>query len=143
VGRQLEALPTLESFEPFEKVSMGVEGESMGALVMLSADSGRYRDKLRIFKSSDEAIKALKSGEVVAVLGQQGELENGLGVDPRFAIDLPPNQLLKMQQWMIGIAVKSESVDLTKALESAMDELMADGTVKRIVQRYGLKHRQP
>jgi ABC-type amino acid transport substrate-binding protein len=143
VARQLEVLPSLESLEPFEKLSLGVEGESMGALVMLSADSGRYRDKLKIFKSSEEAINALKAGSVVAVLGQQGELENGLGGDPRFAIDLPPNQLLKMQQWMIGLAVKAENVELAQALETAMNELMADGTVKRIVQSYGLRHRQP
>ena len=143
VGRQLEALPTLENLEPFEKLSLGVEGESMGALVMLSADSGRYRDKLKIFKSTDDAIAALKSGAVVAVLGQQGELENGVGSDPRFAIDLPPNQLLKMQQWRIGLAVKAENVELYKALETAMNDLLADGTVTRIVQAYGLKHRQP
>lgn len=143
VARRLDALPTLESLEPFAQMPMGVEGESMGALVMLSADSGRYREKLRVFKSSEEAINALKSGAVAAVLGQQGELENGLGADPRFAIDLPPNQLLKMQQWMIGLAVKAENVELTRALEAAMSELMADGTVSRIVQSYGLKHRQP
>ena len=143
VGRQLEALPTLENLEPFEKLSLGVEGESMGALVMLSADSGRYREKLKIFKSTEDAINALKSGAVVAVLGQQGELENGIGADSRFAIDLPPNQLLKMQQWRIGLAVKAESVELKMALESAMNALMADGTVQRIMQAYGLKHRQP
>ena len=143
IGRQLEALPSLENLEPFEKLSLGVEGESMGALVMLSADSGRYRDKLKIFKSTDDAIAALKSGAVAAVLGQQGELENGVGADPRFAIDLPPNQLLKMQQWRIGLAVKAENVELVKALETAMNELLADGTVTRIVQGYGLKHRLP
>ncbi|MEI7535938.1 MAG: transporter substrate-binding domain-containing protein [Comamonadaceae bacterium] len=143
IGRQLEALPSLENLEPFEKLSLGVEGESMGALVMLSADSGRYRDKLKIFKSTDDAIAALKSGAVAAVLGQQGELENGVGADPRFAIDLPPNQLLKMQQWRIGLAVKAENVELVKALETAMNELLADGTVTRIVQGYGLRHRLP
>ena len=143
IGRQLETLPSLENLEPFEKLSLGVEGESMGALVMLSADGGRYREKLKIFKSTEDAIAALKSGAVAAVLGQQGELENGVGADSRFAIDLPPNQLLKMQQWRIGLAVKAENVELTNALETAMSELMADGTVTRIVQGYGLKHRLP
>ena len=143
IGRQLDKLPTLESLEPFEKMSLAVEGESMGALVMLSADSGRYRDKLKISKNIEESINALKSGTVVAALAQQGELEAGLGKDPRFAIDLPPHPILKMRQWMIGLAVKAESDDLAKALEEAMNELMADGTVKRIMQRYGVTHRQP
>jgi len=143
IGRQLEKLPTLESLEPFEKLSLAVEGESMGALVMLSADGGRYRDKLKISKNIEESIDALKSGTVVAALAQQGELEAGLGKDPRFAIDLPPHPLLKIRQWMIGLAVKVESDDLAKALEGAMNELMADGTVKRIMQRHGVTHRQP
>ncbi len=143
VGRNLDSLPTLENLEPFEKLSLGVEGESMGALVMLSADGGRYRDKLKIFKNTEDAVAALKSGAVAAVLGQQGELESGVGADKRFAIDLPPNQLLKMQQWRIGLAVKAENVELYKALDKAMAELLADGTVTRIVEASGMKHRQP
>jgi hypothetical protein len=143
VGRLLEKLPTLESLEPFEKFSLAVDGESMGALVMLSADNGRYRDKLKIFKSAEEAVDALKSGTVVATLAQQGELEGILGDDSRFAIELPPHPVLKMRQWMLGLAVKAESDDVAKALEEAMNELLADGTVKSILQRHGVKHRQP
>lgn len=143
VARQLAALPTLDGLEPFEHLPFGVEGESMSAMVMLSADSGRYRANLKIFRSSVDALKALKAGQVAAVFGQQGELESGLQGDPRFAIDLPPNQLLKMQQWRIGLAVKAGSDDLAKALEVAMSEIMADGTVKRILQQHGLIHREP
>jgi ABC-type amino acid transport substrate-binding protein len=143
IGRHLEKLPTLESLEPFEKLSLAVEGESMGALVMLSADNGRYRDKLKIFKNAEEAIVALKSGVAVATLAQQGELEGILGDDARFAIELPPHPVLKMRQWMLGLAVKAESEDVAKALEGAMNELLADGTVKSIMQRHGVKHRQP
>jgi len=143
IGRQLETLSTLESLEPFEKLSLAVEGESMGALVMLSADNGRYRDKLRIFKNAGEAIDALKSGTVAATLAQQGELEGILGEDSRFAIDLPPHPILKMRQWMLGLAVKAESDDLANALQGAMNELLADGTVKSIMQRHGVKHRIP
>jgi ABC-type amino acid transport substrate-binding protein len=143
MGRQLEKLPTLDNLEPFEKLPIGVEGESMGALVMLSADSGRYRENLKIFKSSEEAVVALKSGAVAAVIAQQGELEGGLGDDSRFAIEPPPHPVLKMQQWVLGLAVKADSDDLAKALQKAMDELIADGTVQSIMQRYGVKHRQP
>lgn len=143
IGRQLEKLPTLDSLEPFEKLSIAVEGESMGALVMLSADNGRYREKLKIFKSAEEAVGALKSGTVVAALAQQGELEGILGDDSRFTIESPPHPILKMRQWMLGLAVKAESDDVAKALERAMNELLADGTVKSIMQRHGVKHRQP
>jgi ABC-type amino acid transport substrate-binding protein len=143
IGRQLEKLPTLDTLEPFEKLSLAVEGDSMGALVMLSADNGRYRDKLRVFKTIEETIDALKSGTVVAALAQQGELEGGLKEDSRFAIDLPPHPVLRMRQWAVGLAVKTESDDLAKALQAAMNELLADGTVKSIMQRYGVKYREP
>jgi ABC-type amino acid transport substrate-binding protein len=143
IGRQLEKLPTLENLEPFEKLSLAVEGESMGALVMLSADNGRYREKLKIFKNAEEAVNALKSGTAVAALAQQGELEGILGDDSRFIIESPPHPVLRMRQWLLGLAVKAESEDVAQALEGAMNELLADGTVKRIMQRHGVKHRQP
>ena len=143
IGRHVEKLPTLDNLEPFEQLPLAVDGESMGALVMFSADGGRYRDKVKIFKGSEDAIGALKAGTVVAALAQQGELESGLGGDARFVIELPPHPVLKMRQWSLGIAVKSDSDDLVKALQKAMDELIADGTVKSIMQRYGVKHRQP
>jgi ABC-type amino acid transport substrate-binding protein len=143
IGRQLDRLPELDSLEPFEKLPLAVEGDGLGALVMLSADNGRYRDKLRVFKTIEEAIDALKSGAVVAVLAQQGELEGGLKDDVRFAIDLPPHPVLKIRQWALGLAVKAENDDLAKALQGAMNDLLADGTVKGIMSRYGVKHRQP
>ena len=71
IGRLLDKLPTLESMEPFEQLSLGVEDGTMAEQVMLSADNGRYREKLKIYKNAEEAIKAFKSGEVVATLAQQ------------------------------------------------------------------------
>lgn len=143
LARALDTLPTLASLEPFEKLALGVEGESMCALVMLSADSGRYRENLKIFKSAEEAIAALKAGKIVAVLAQLGELESGLRGDPRFAIEAPPQPVLNIQQWVLGVAVKAENEDLANALETAMTALRADGTVQRIMQSYGVKERQP
>lgn len=143
LARDVGKLPTLDNLEPFATEPLGVDGESMGALVMSSADGGRYRDKMKLFKSGAEAVDALKAGKVTAVIAQQGELESGVGTDSKFAIDLPPHPVLKMQQWLIGLAVKAESKDLAAALQTAMDELVADGTVARIKQSHGVKDRKP
>jgi ABC-type amino acid transport substrate-binding protein len=143
MGRDLEKLPTIDNLEPFAKLQIGAEGESMGTLVVLSADGGKYRENLKLFKSADEAIAALKAGKVAAALGELGQLEAGLSGDSRFAVDTPPHPVLKMQQWVLGVAVKSDSEDLATALQAAMDQLMADGTVTRIMQSHGVKHRQP
>ena len=143
VARQLDKLPTLDNFEAFEKLSLGVEGDTLAATVMLSADSGRYRNTLRTFRTATEAVAALKAGEVAAVMAQQGELEGGLRGDARFAIDLPPHPILQKRQWALGLAVKAKSEDLAQALQAAINEMMADGTLKNIMLRHGVQHRQP
>ncbi len=143
VARQLDKLPTLDNFEAFEKLNLGVEGDTLAATVMLSADSGHYRNTLRTFKTTTEAIAALKAGELAAVMAQQGELEGGLKGDVRFAIDLPPHPILQKRQWAIGLAVKAKSEDLAQALQAAINEMMADGTLKNIMLRHGVQHRQP
>lgn len=143
IARQLDKLPTLDNFEAFEKLNLGVEGDTLAATVMLSADSGRYRNTLRTFKTAGEAIAALKAGELAAVMAQQGELEAGLKADARFAIDLPPHPILQKRQWALGLAVKAQSDDLAQALQAAINEMMADGTLKNIMLRHGVQHRQP
>ena len=143
IGRNLEQLPKLENLAPFEKLPIAVEGESMGADVMSTADSGRYRANVRFFKNAEGSIEALKSGAVVAAIAQQGELEGGLKADTRFAIDKPLHPVLNLPHWTLGVAVKAESEDLAKALQTAMNELLADGTVARIKQSYGVADRKP
>ena len=143
IGRQLDKLPALDNFEPFEKLNLGVEGDTLAATVMLSADSGRYRNTLRNFRTAGEAVAALKTGEVAAVMAQQGELEGGLKGDARFAIDLPPHPVLQKRQWVVGLAVKAQSDDLAQALQAAINAMLADGTIKNIMLRHGVQHRQP
>ena len=143
IARQLDKLPALDNFEPFEKLSMGVEGDTLAATVVLSADSGRYRNTIKTFRTAGEAVAALKAGEVAAVMAQQGELEGGLKGDARFAIDLPPHPVLQKRQWVVGLAVKAQSEDLAQALQSAINDMQADGTVKNIMLRHGVQHRQP
>jgi ABC-type amino acid transport substrate-binding protein len=143
VARRLDVLPTLDNFEPFEKLGLGVEGDTLAATVMLSADDGRYRNTIKTYRTASEAVGALKSGAVAAVMAQQGELEGGLTGDARMAIDLPPHPILQKRQWPLGLAVKKQSDDLAQALQAAINELIADGTLKAIMQRHGVNHRQP
>lgn len=143
VARRLDALPTLDNFEPFEKLAIGVEGDTLAATVMLSADGGRYRNTIKTYRTAGEAVEALKGGAVSAVMAQQGELEGGLAGDARMAIDLPPHPILQKRQWAIGLAVKKQSDDLAQALQAAINEMVADGSLKAIMQRHGVTHRQP
>ncbi len=143
VARQLDKLPALDDFDPFEKLAVAVEGDTLAASVLLSADGGRYRNSVRNFKTAEGAIGALKSGAVAAAVAQQGELEGGLKGDARFAIDLPPHPVMQKRQWVVGLAVKAQSEDLAQALQAAINDMLADGTIKGIMLRHGVQHRQP
>lgn len=143
IARNLERLPMLESLAALENQPVGVEGDSLPATVLLGADAGKYRNTLKMYKTTEDAVAAFKTGEVVAVLAQQGELEGVLGRDKRFAIESPPIPALHSRQWPLGLAVKTENEALAKALQKAMNELMADGSIERIMAKHGIVHRQP
>jgi ABC-type amino acid transport substrate-binding protein len=143
VGHLLEKLPSCESFDALETTPFAVEGDTMAASVLLSMNGGRYRNSLRVFKSGGEAVDALREGAVAVAIAQQGELEAGLKGNPKFAISLPPEPMLQKRQWVTGLAVKASNDDLAQALQAAITDLLADGSVKRIMQKYGVQHRQP
>ncbi|MBI5784274.1 MAG: ABC transporter substrate-binding protein [Rhodocyclales bacterium] len=143
VGRMLEKLPICDSFDKLESLPYAVEGDTLAASVMLSLEGGRYGKSLRVYKTGGDAVAALRSGTVPLAIAQQGELEAGLGSDARFAIDQAPNPILQKRQWAVGLAVKAHSDDLAQALQHAMNELLADGSIKRIMQRHGVQHRAP
>jgi ABC-type amino acid transport substrate-binding protein len=143
VGRMLEKVPICDSFDRLESLPYAVEGDTLAASVMLSLEGGRYGKSLRIYRTGGDAVAALRNGTVALAIAQQGELEAGLGSDARFAIDLAPNPILQKQQWAIGLAVKVDSEDLAHALQQAMNELLADGSIKRIMQHHGVQHRAP
>jgi len=143
MARNVERIPAGDSMEPFVKEKIGVEGGSLPDTVLLSADAGRYRANIIHFMTAEEAIAALKSGQVAAVMAQQGELEAGLLGNKAFAVGPPPLPLLNIRQWALGVGVKAEHEDLAKALQKAMNELVAEGKVSGIFAKYGVQYRAP
>ena len=143
VGHLVDSTSVVENFDALATQPYSVEGDTLPAAIMLSRDGGRYRDSMKTFKSGSQAVLALRSGAVAICIAQQGELESGLLGDTRFAIDLPPDPVLLKRQWAIGLAVKADSNDLAEALQNAMNQLASDGSIKRIMQNYGVQPRQP
>jgi ABC-type amino acid transport substrate-binding protein len=143
IGRKLDVLPACESLEPMATLPYAIEGDTLAASVMLSADSGAYRNTMKTYRTGGEAVAALLKGDVAIAIAQQGELEGGLKGDQRFAVDQPPQPTLQKRQWAVGLAIKAGSEDLALALQSAMNDLQADGSIKNILLKHGVTHRQP
>lgn len=134
---------SLETMAPFEKLPCGVVVDTLPDSLMLSADGGRYRSQLKHYKTLTEAMAALRSGEVAGVMALQGELEGAVAGDANFPVGPAPIALLNTRQWPVGIAIRKGEQQLGRAIMEAMNALVADGEIERIMARHNIKWRAP
>jgi ABC-type amino acid transport substrate-binding protein len=133
----------LETMAPFEKLPCGVVVDTLPDSLMLSADGGRYRNQLKHYKTLAEAMAALRSGEVAGVMALQGELEGAVAGDANFPVGPAPIALLNTRQWPVGIAIRKGEQQLGRAIMEAMNALIAEGEIERIMTRHSIKWRAP
>lgn len=143
IARNLDRLEKLDSLEPFRSHKIGVESATYPDTILLSAAGGAYRSNVVHYKTAGEAIDGLRKGEVSAVMAMQGELEGGLFGSKGFAISEPPLPVINRRQWPLGLAVKAGHEELARALQQAMNELAADGSLAKAFARYGVSYRAP
>jgi ABC-type amino acid transport substrate-binding protein len=141
VVRNVEKVPTWNGIDSLRGLPVAVDGESISSQILLSAEGGVYGKNLMNTRGIDDALKAFKSGDVVAVMAMRSEIEAGLGRDPKFeAVDvlLPA---VPRNGWVVGAAVKAEASDLAREVKAAIITLRSDGTLKKILERYGVSER--
>ncbi|HJV92394.1 MAG TPA: transporter substrate-binding domain-containing protein [Azonexus sp.] len=126
------------ALEVFTREKIGVEGATLADAFLLSTLSGRLRENVVHFHSVAEAAKALREGRVAAVLAPRGELEAALPGEKRLVIDEARIAQLTTGRWPLGMAVKADAGDLAAAIDRALAELKADGTVAAIFKRHGI-----
>lgn len=143
IARNVAKIAKLDTLDVFRREKIGVEIATYPDTVLLSIESGAYRDNVVHFKNTEQAVEALKRGEVAAVMGMQGELEGGLFQTKGFEVAEPPIPVLNRRQWPLGLAVKAGNEALARSLQQAMNDLAADGSLQKIFDRHGVKYRAP
>lgn len=143
IARDLERVPAMESMASFKGQRIAVPGQSLAGWLLIGADDGAYREQLITrWKDGVEAAQALLRGEVTAAAGHGSELQAVLSGNPRYAIEALP--LPRMREgWAVGMAVKKESTDLSRALQTAINELASSGEMGRIFQRHNVAWTRP
>jgi len=143
IARNLDRIEKLDSLDAFRQQRIGVESATYPDTILLSADGGAYRSNVVHYKTAAEAVGGLKRGEVAAVIAMQGELEGGLFGSRGFAISELPLAVVNRRQWPLGLAVKAGHEELARALQQAMNELVADGSLAKAFERHGVSYRAP
>ena len=131
------------ALEVFTREKIGVEGRSLADAFLLGVLNGRLRENVVHFPSVAGAVAKLKAGELAAVMGPRSEIEEALGKDNRFILEVVQMPELKLNSWPIGMAVKAEETALADAVGEALRALQKDGTVAAIFARHGITHVQP
>ena len=144
IVRDIRKLPRLDDMSLLENETIGVEEASLASVVLLSFQGGRYRERVRHFRTPALAIAALKRGEVAAVMAQHGEVQGMTKGESDFAVSLPPLPgAMAGRQWVVGMAVKVNHAALGNALETAMGQLAGEGELEKIFARHGVSYVKP
>lgn len=118
--------------------AIGVALDSWADTHLLRTLGAQSPHAIKHFRDNAQALEALRRGEVAAVLAPRSEIEGLLPRDSRFHIApyrIPPPA---PSSWTLGMAVASEKAGLAAAIEAALGELRADGTLARIFARHGV-----
>lgn len=123
------------ALEVFTREKIGVEGDTLPDMFLLGVLNGRLREHVVHFRSVGDAVRAMQAGSVSAVLASRGELEGALVGEKRFIIEEATFGELKNGRWPLGMAVKSDRLQLADALDRALEEIKQDGTLARLFQQ--------
>jgi len=129
IARDLQRVPEMPTLAAFKGQMIAVPGQSLAGWLLIGADNGAYREQLVTrWDNGCEAAQSLLRGEAAAAAGHASELESVLGGNPRYAIEPLPVPRMR-EGWPVGCAVKAEATDLALALQTAVNDLSANGVL--------------
>ena len=141
--RNAKNFPDYDGIDSLSGKKIGVDGDSISAIVLLGEQNGKFREDVKIFRNAIEALQKLKAGELDAVLANVSEIESVFKSDPNFPLQEISIPRLPRMGWIVGMAVKKEQTDLASKLQSATNELFESGEMAKIFGKYGVQVNKP
>ncbi len=131
--------PPVPAYFRFDTVA--VENDSIADFYLSSFAGGQLAGKVRRYPSMQEAMAALRDGEVMAAMGPLAQLEHGAG--PTVGIHTPPLAGFAKSRWTLGVGVHFTYRPLSYAVDDAIYAALDDGRIDAIFAKYGLSHLPP
>lgn len=134
-----ESARGINGFDDLGGRRVAVQGRSLAA--MLLAQRGV---QLAFFGYEEDMIEAVAHGEVEAAAVSPARVGyfnlRHADTKVRFvhAYDAEPEL-----RWNLAVGLRRADTPFREAIDAAIDQLVADGTVARIYARYGIEHRPP
>ena len=143
LAHRKKALPKVERVDDLLGHTLAVERGTAAASAMLGALGGQLKDKVHIANTAQEAAASLLDGRVDAVYATRAQIEsvihasNAPGKTDVQITTLTLNGV-PAAGWPVGMAVKAEATELSKALEVALVALSSKGSLKAIFEQEGV-----
>ena len=121
------------------------KGQKIGVMVnsMASVVLGKAGKTNSPYAFESDMLEDLTKGELFGVATSSSQISYYIARNPdrglrlSYAFDSEPSL-----SWEVSIGLRNSDEQLLNAVNSILDGLLADGTVSRIYQKYGIEHRQ-
>ena len=123
---------------------LAVEIDTVPDFYLTSAGGGVLRATVKHYPGGVRGGAAAAGGEADAVVATRAQIEHGMMAAPdRLTQRKGALPGMFSPGWNVGIAVKDNSRDLGDRLDSVMAQLIGNGKVAAIFERYGVVYRPP
>ena len=136
LAHSAKTVPEYAGLDSLAGKRLGAEKVSISAMVLLGEGDGRFRDNVHVYDTAADALHKLQAGELDAVLANRSEIESVLRDDPAFPLDKVAFQRLPRDGWALGMAVRRDDEDMARRLQSAINDMKADGQLQAIFAKY-------
>ncbi|MGD2138936.1 MAG: transporter substrate-binding domain-containing protein [Burkholderiales bacterium] len=137
LGRDAQPLTDYTELEKGQKI--GVMISSMASVVL-----GKAGKTTSPYAFESDMIEDLLKGELYGIATSSTMISYyiasnpGKGLSIAYAFDSVPSLT-----WQVSVGLRNSDAALLSQINVVLEELLADGTVTRIYQNYGIEHRQP
>ena len=129
----------LESLSDLTGHKVAVAGQTLAGWLLIGADEGAYKEQLMThMDDGTTAASLLLSGEVNIAAGNASELHSVLKGNKQFKVIPMPIPRAPRSGWAVGMAVKKNSTDLARELQTAINSMSADGRLSKIFAAQGV-----
>jgi len=139
IGLGRDAAPLADYTELKKGQKIGVMINSMASVVL-----GKAGKTTSPYAFESDMLEDLANGKLYGIATSSSMISHYISRNPEkgfkiaYAFDREPNL-----SWEVSVGLRNSDEALLAAVNSALEELLADGTISRIYQKYGIEHRQP
>lgn len=113
------------------KYKVGVQSGTTGDIYMSDTDRGVGEDRVDRYNNGNDAVVALLAGKIDAICIDNEPAKAYVAANKGLSILETP-----FTEEKYAIAVSKDNEELLTAINKALDELTADGTIAKIIEKY-------